>query len=58
MRHEYQPEIYTSWFIDRYGAEVYHELVRESNTPKKLRAEDIEEIARFYKEKREWIQEI
>jgi hypothetical protein len=29
--HEFNPHIYTSWFISRYGLETYRQLIRESN---------------------------
>jgi hypothetical protein len=53
LLHEHQPEQYTSWFIQRYGLAAYEELVRESNTIKKYKTHDIEEIARYYKKKLE-----
>jgi hypothetical protein len=51
MRHEYQPEIYTDWWIRKYGEEAYHALVLKSNTPVKLTTQDILDIAEYYKEK-------
>ncbi len=49
LRHEYQPEHLTRWFINKYGAEKYDELVTESNTPKKLSTDEIKEIGDEYK---------
>ena len=50
-RHEFQPEIYTTWFLNKYGEKQYAELVLESNTIKKYTVQAIEDIARHYKEK-------
>ena len=51
LRHEYQPEIYTDWWILKHGEAAYHELVLKSNTPSRFKAYDIEEIAEEYKNK-------
>jgi len=53
MRHEFQPEIFTDWWIARHGEEAYHELVRKSNTPVKLSTQEIREIGDYYKAKLE-----
>lgn len=49
MRHEYQPEIYTDWWITKHGEEAYHALVLKSNTPVKLSTDAIKKIAEYYK---------
>ena len=52
LRHEFQPEIFTDWWISRHGEEAYHDLVRKSNTIRKFSTDEIEEIAAYYKQKR------
>ena len=51
FRHEYQPEQFTSWYINRFGKEKYIELVLKSNQIKKFKTFEIEEIAEKYKNK-------
>ena len=48
-RHEYQPEIFTNWYLNNQGAEKYKDLVLKSNVSKKLTSDEIEEIAQEYK---------
>lgn len=52
MRHEFQPEIFTDWWIKQNGIEAYHALVLKSNTPRKFPIHEIREIAEYYKNKR------
>ena len=42
FRHEYQPEIMTSWYIKKFGAEQYQSLVRLSNEVAKFSNTDLE----------------
>jgi hypothetical protein len=42
--HEYRPEIYTAWFIKKYGHELYLELESIHHKAEKVGRERIEEI--------------
>ena len=53
MRHEFQPEIFTDWWISKHGEEEYHEMVRLSNQNTKLTTAEIREIGDYYKAKYE-----
>ena len=53
MRHEFQGEIYTDWWIRQNGEEAYHALVLKSNTPRKFSTQEIREIGDYYKAKYE-----
>jgi len=53
MRHEFQAEIYTDWWIRQNGEEAYHALVLKSNTPRKFSTQEIREIGDYYKAKYE-----
>jgi hypothetical protein len=50
--HEFRPEIYTLWFIRKFGGEAYDDLVTRSNAIKKFTREELEEIIRRYGEAR------
>lgn len=49
MRHEYQPEQYTSKWIEEHGEEQYLELVRESNSIRKFKISDLKEMTDMYR---------
>lgn len=52
IRHNYYPEPYTSWFINRYGAKEYQDLVRRAgneNKPYKYTRQELNEIIERYK---------
>lgn len=55
MIHEFNPHIYTKWFIDKYGYEKYNELFERHNLIVKYKAFDLIRIADEYKEKLEKI---
>ena len=42
FRHEFQPEIYTQWFICEYGAEKYIELCKRAETQGKYTIDELE----------------
>ena len=48
LKHEFNPEIYTQWFINRYGLVEYHDLIRRGNETKKWTKEELEQIAEIY----------
>lgn len=43
FRHEYNPEIYTRWFLNKYGLEEYQSLCQRSENGK-YSIDDLEEI--------------
>ena len=49
VRHNYYPEYYTQWFINRYGVEEYNMLIAESGQVKKWRREELIQIIDFAK---------
>lgn len=55
LRHEYQPEIYTSWWIAKYNADAYQRLVRQSNILPRYTILELEELRDKYKMKLEHI---
>ena len=50
-RHEFQPEIFTSMWIDENGIDAYQALVKKSNTPVKISDRELTEIGDHYKRK-------
>ena len=42
--HNYSPEIYTQWFINKFGENVYNELVNRSNKIKKYTRLELENL--------------
>ena len=46
--HRYWPEKYTSWFVNRYGEELYLKLCNNSTVLRKWRRDEIEEIIDKY----------
>ena len=49
--HVNHPEIYTSWYIGKYGAEAYQKLVAKSKLIVKFRDSDLEMLIEYYKNK-------
>ena len=47
-RHEFRPEIYTAWFVAKYGTEEYMELVRRSKKIKKWTIDELKELIERY----------
>ena len=43
-RHEYYPEIFTNWFIGKFGQAEYMKLVERSYKVQKLTLDDLEEL--------------
>ena len=50
-RHEYQPEIYTSWYIEKFGENRYLDLVEKSNVIVKYKNCDLKIMIEYYKRK-------
>ena len=42
--HEYRPEIYTLWFINKYGKGEYESLVRDSKQIKQWKMSELREL--------------
>lgn len=42
--HEFRPERYTSWWVNKYGLDAYNELVRLSNQTKKWTVFELEDL--------------
>ena len=51
--HEYRPEIYTLWFINKYGKEEYESLVRDSKQIKQWKMGELRELLEEMKELRD-----
>lgn len=45
--HEYRPEKYTAWWLNKYGLAAYNDLVAKSNQVKKHTREELREIIRL-----------
>ena len=50
MKHEYQPEHFTEWYLKRFGVEMYEQLIAWSNKPRKYTNDEIREIGDNFKE--------
>lgn len=48
FRHEYYPEIYTEWWLNKYDQEKYSELIKMGNVTKKWTLEELEALLKFY----------
>ena len=48
FQHEWNPEIYTAWWINKYGLTAYNELIARSNMIKKFTREELEKIIIAY----------
>ena len=44
LRHEFNPHIFTAWYVKRFGLAKYEELLRIHSHPVKLTAADLQEI--------------
>ena len=44
LMHEYYPEIYTNWFIGRFGEDRYGQMVQDSITVSKLTIDQLETL--------------
>ena len=44
MLHEYQPERFTSWFLEKFGVEQYSRLVQDAEEVKKLQLYELQEM--------------
>lgn len=53
MRHEHHPQYYTVWWIKRYGAEAYAELVEKSNQPANFKSKDLKRMIEQAKTRKE-----
>jgi Bacteriophage Lambda NinG protein len=49
--HEYNPEIYTKLWIEKYGLKAYNELVEKSWKSIKYSLQELEDILLYYKKK-------
>jgi hypothetical protein len=46
--HQYRPELYTAWFVDRVGPITYLRLVDQSKEPHKFTRSELEAIIQKY----------
>lgn len=44
FRHEFHPQYYTAWWINRHGEEAYQALVRKSSQPANYKSKDLKLI--------------
>lgn len=44
IKHEFYPEIYTSWFLDRFGQDEYKRLCRDADSVNKLTIAELETL--------------
>jgi hypothetical protein len=51
MRHEYDPAPLTLYYLHRFGQDSYEQLHMLHKSPMKFKTYQIEEMARYYKEK-------
>ena len=49
--HEHRPEIFITWFINRFGRKKWEALLRRSRTLKKWQNYELTEMIQHYKEK-------
>lgn len=48
MKHEFQPEHYTLWYINKFGLQSYEQLVTDSNKLSKFTNSDLQEKINYY----------
>lgn len=46
--HNIYPEVYTQWFIKRYGVSEYEKLIKKSQEVKQFKTSDLEELIKKY----------
>jgi len=51
FKHEYRPEVFTQWWIERFGSDAYWELVEDSKKLKKWTVEELEALTRDFQSK-------
>jgi hypothetical protein len=51
MTHEYNPHIYTNWFIHKYGVEKYDELLFRHNQVVKYKDGDLIALEQYFTDK-------
>ena len=48
FRHEYYPEIYTEWWLNKYSQEEYSKLILEGNQTKQYTLAELEEMLEYF----------
>ena len=48
LRHEYNPEIFINWFVNRFGWDVWERLSSKAHTHRKMTEDEINAIADKY----------
>lgn len=43
-KHEFFPELYNNWFVNKYGLKEYNKLVEDSNKIKQYKIKDLREL--------------
>lgn len=49
--HNFHPDTYTRWFLEKYGLAAYTVLCETSRPPKKWSRTELEELIEFYQER-------
>ncbi|MCP5063599.1 MAG: hypothetical protein GY936_14225, partial [Ignavibacteriae bacterium] len=44
LKHEYYPEVYNNWFVNKYGIEEYNRLVKDSNQLKQYKIRELRDL--------------
>lgn len=50
-KHNFYPELYTTWFVEKYGQAAYTALVARSRTIRKHTAAELEALIQEYQDK-------
>jgi hypothetical protein len=48
LRHEYNPELFTAWWLEEFGEEEYNNLVRDSKRIRKWTVEELKAIEKSF----------
>ena len=58
MTHVYRPEIFTNWFLQKFGQEKYEMLYIKSRKPPKYSIPDLKYMIDYYKSKLKKLKEV
>ena len=57
LTHEHHPEYFTTWYIERFGAQSYQLLVAKSKQPSRLKTAELVVLIEYYRQKLKAINE-